>query len=94
MSAATQGGKERSVEEDARNGSDSPKIKIEDNSEKYVVSHPRSTSSRTEDNLLIDSKDDSSSSMHTVVMDTHSDDELALIQNYQLDTERQNKPLL
>ncbi len=43
MSAATQGSKERRVEEEARNGSDSANVEITDNSEKSVVSPSGST---------------------------------------------------
>ncbi len=76
MSAATQSCEERRVEEEARDGTNSPIVVNTDNPKKSVGSPPGSTSNRTEDDLLGDSNDDSSSSMHSTVMDTISDDDL------------------
>ncbi len=75
MAAATQGSEERRVEEETRDGSDSLRDLKTDNSNKSVVSPPGSTGSRTEDDLLGDSNDDSDSSTHTIVMDMNSDDD-------------------
>ncbi len=76
MSAANQGSEERRVEEEARDGSNSPKDLNADNSEKSVGSPPGSTGSRTEDDLLRDSNDDSDSSTNTMVIVTNSEDDL------------------
>ncbi len=75
MSAVTQGSEEGRVEAETRDGSDSPNGLKSENSEKSVERPPVLTGSRTEEDLLGDSNDDSDSSTHTIVMDTNSDDD-------------------
>ncbi len=73
MSAVTQGSEEGRVVEKSRNGSDSARTEKNDNSEKPVVSPPVSTGSRTKDNFLGGSDNDSTS--HTMKMEINYDNE-------------------